>query len=372
MTLPATKPDSPAPDPSAAESSAVPHSLGGANNPPQLKWIYTVLFWAVSITVHTCILNLSLPPTPHHSQKPVQLTKLVRIKPAPTLLVPRQTSTQPKPTALSAARPSSPTSIRNTQPKRPAPISIPEPTPSPSIAQAITKPQPSPSLTPPTPSPLPTPIPSASPTPVTSLKDFPIYPNADESCNGLCFRTDRSVAEVATYFQQTLEAQQWKTELTRDESTQKVYRVSKGNVTQILSVVAGPLGTLYAIAEQAVTYQDLTQAEASLSTISDLLATLKGMQTVDASLTLQPNLFQREADIESMNLLEKTSPVSVFNRYLSKALAQEGFTIEADLPPYGSGPVYKVVRGTFTGYLNFVPDKTQQGTVIIFWKRPPA
>jgi hypothetical protein len=386
MTLPATKPDSS--DCSVVKSSPVPHSQKVANpNQPQAKvpfllespprttakgwiWLYTILFWTVSIMVHALILNLSLPTTRHRTQKPVKLTKLVTTKPAPTPVLSRKKSPQPPSSTVAApaSHPPRPAAVRYSQSQQSALISKPKPTPK----QSPVTPQSLPTLTPDAPTPSPPPTSSASPTPTISLKDFPIYPSADESCNGLCFRTDRSVAEVATYFKQTLEAQQWRTELTRDESAQKVYRVSKGNVTQVLSVVAGPLGTLYAVAEQAVTYQDLTQAEESFGTISDLLATVKGMQTVDASLTLQPNLFQREADIESMNLLEQTNPASVFDRHFSKPLAQEGFTIEANLPPYGSGPVYKVVRGTFTGYLNFVPDKTRQGTIIIFWKRPPA
>jgi hypothetical protein len=215
----------------------------------------------------------------------------------------------------------------------------------------------------------------SAPTPESAalLKNFPTYPGADSSCAGLCFKTDRSVEVVAAYFKKTLEAQQWHAELTHDESTQKVYRITKGNVTQVLSVIAAqPLGTFYALADQAVNYQDLTQAEESVTTVSDILAGIKGIQPVDRSMTAQPELFQEDVNILSINLVERETPTSVFETYFSTDLASNGFKVDVNPKPYGGGPVYLVRRETFTGYLNFVPSKVGQGTVIIFWKTPPA
>lgn len=223
---------------------------------------------------------------------------------------------------------------------------------------------------------------SASPKPKQSqnidadFKDFPTYPGSDLSPESPALSTTDPFEKVVAFFDKTLEdqKQKWNPQVASNEpSGSKVYQISKGEATKFLNVFSkGQLGTAYVLTDKPTTLEALAEAEAAIASISDALGSLKALEKVDASRTAQPKLFQRnDSEIVSMNLTETLPPEKVFTDYLSNSLAQQRFEVSKP-SAYGGGPVYILNRGQFTGYLNLVPSQDGTGTVIVFWKVPPA
>jgi hypothetical protein len=223
---------------------------------------------------------------------------------------------------------------------------------------------------------------SASPKPKQSqnidadFKDFPTYPGSDLSPESPALSTTDPFEKVVAFFDKKLEdqKQKWNPQVASNEpSGSKVYQISKGEATKFLNVFSkGQLGTAYVLTDKPTTLEALAEAEAAIASISDALGSLKALEQVDASRTAQPKLFQRnDSEIVSMNLTETSPPEKVFTDYLSNSLAQQRFEVSKP-SAYGGGPVYILNRGQFTGYLNLVPSQDGTGTVIVFWKVPPA
>jgi hypothetical protein len=215
------------------------------------------------------------------------------------------------------------------------------------------------------------------PDPAFAFKDFPTYPGSILSPESPASTTTAEFKKVADYFDEALlvaRKRKWNAEeIVNEPGKIKSYRVSSGGVTKILSVFSkGQLGTAYVLTDRLTTLEALEEAEAAIASISDALGSLKALEKVDVSRIAQPKLFQRnDSEIVSMNLIEAAPPEKVFTDYLSDSLAQQGFDVPKP-SAYGGGPVYVLNRGQFTGYLNLVPSQDGTGTVIVFWKVPPA
>ncbi|HEY9823868.1 MAG TPA: hypothetical protein V6D19_00350, partial [Stenomitos sp.] len=157
------------------------------------------------------------------------------------------------------------------------------------------------------------------------------------------------------------------------EGGRRVYRVSKGRVSQFLSILtADKVGTVYVLADQARVLGDLSQAVEVPPEIGDIFNSISATET-DSSATSQPNLFSsKSSNIITMMLLTDATPDTVFDSYFRTNLSSQGFEISEGAQLYGGGPVYSIKREKFTGYLNLVPSNDGKGTVMILWKVPPA
>lgn len=312
-------------------------------------WPYVRPLWLLSLGLHVGAFLIPVgtkePPKPPVAAKSVKVTRIaVPNKPKPKQVKKLRLSVSPRPKPIvRAAVPA----ILSTRPK----------------VKTLT------------PSPIPTVIPSLAPQEETdnSGLDLPLYPGAVEGCNGACLATPDALDKVAAFFDKELPTKKWKRERTENTVARQVFRISKGNVTQYLSIIAtdNPKGTAYVAADQPKTQADLKSSVAVPQEVAEILSNVNA-QDVDASATAQPALFSKRPKILSMSSLEGETPDTVFDTFFSTNLRNNSYEFSPSTTTYGGGPVYEIKREKFKGYINLVPDKDGKGTVIVIWEAPPA
>jgi hypothetical protein len=212
----------------------------------------------------------------------------------------------------------------------------------------------------------------------SDFKDFPTYEDSVPSPESPAISTTRDYKKVVEFFDQALLAdrkQKWQATALplplADSKARKVYRVKKGEAIKYLNVFSkASLGTAYVLTDQPTTLEALQKQEEAIANISDILADLK-VSPADSSLIAQADLFKRgDSEIISTDFMEATPLDKVADTFRAP-LIKNGFK-ESKPFNYGGGPVYAFSRDRFTGYLNLVPSKDGTGTVIVFWKVPPA
>lgn len=251
-----------------------------------------------------------------------------------------------------------------------------QPTPSP-IA-------PSPVAATPTPSPT---SPELAPTTDTALNEFPIFPGAKAGCLEVqsCFQTGNALDKVAAYFEKELPARKFTAPVNTDEPSRKVYEVSRNDFpAQYLSLISTEQGTIYVLADQPRTLDDLKNAvdvppefytilaevgegiedESPFANPTDFYTKLES-QDADGSLIPAE---QRE-EIEGKKLVSSQTPDAV---YTSLAPSLQSIFEVSESGSYGGGSLYKLKKDSFTGYLNLVPTKDGTGTIVVLWSDPPA
>lgn len=312
-------------------------------------WPYIRPLWILSLALHVGALLIPVgtkePAKPPIAAKSVKVTKIA-VPNKPKLVKKRKLAVPPKPKPI--LRVAAPV-IPSTRPK----IKALAPSPVPKVS----------------PSPMPT---SQEEVDNTGL-DLPLYPNAQEGCNGACLQTPDDLDKVAAFFTAALPKQQWKSEQTENTPERKVLRISKGNVTQYLSIIAtdNPKGTAYVAADQPKSQADFKLSIAVPQEVSEILSNVSA-QDVDASATAQPALFSKRPKILSISFLDGETPDTVFDTFFSTNLRNNNYEFSPSTTTYGGGPVYEIKRDKFKGYINLVPDKDGKGTVIVIWETAPA
>ncbi|NJM76037.1 MAG: hypothetical protein HC852_09910 [Acaryochloridaceae cyanobacterium RU_4_10] len=209
----------------------------------------------------------------------------------------------------------------------------------------------------------------------SGLKNFPQYPDASPACGDYCAETNANLATVANYFVKTLKAQTWQvTPLNTAETSgrQLFYQLTKGDLKYVLSILTTATNKIqYMLADQPLTLSDFTQAEASAGDIGDILDKASGGNKVTEDVIAQKNLFASKPSIISSFLIEGAKPDSAIET-IKTDLISKGFEVEKTPQTYADGPIYSVKLNLFTGYLNPVLSSDRKGTVIVFWKTPPA
>jgi hypothetical protein len=316
--------------------------------------------WLLSLGLHLLVLRLPLPATQSQPQttKSVKITKLTatpKTSPPPSLPVKASVAeSKPAPKMIAKA------SVQQPNKKRTQPVQNPA----------------SPKVTP-TPSSTPTSKPKNTPELLseTALKQLLQFPNAKIACGGNCAETTASLSEVATYFSKKLAKAKLNVEPLIQEQTRQVLKLQNSGLTRFLSILTRGSNTVYALADQAISLEDLKRAEESVTSISDVLGNIKGFSLfpTEPDSTAQSELFQNRSSewIEPMNLLEEVKPDDAWNTVLKPGIQASGFDVSLSPQPYGGGKVYVLKRPLFTGYLNLVPSKEGNGTVIVLWKVPP-
>lgn len=335
--------------------------------PKPVRWqSYLHPLWLVSLGLHLLFLSIPMPTqqTPPKPPRSVKLTKL-----APTLKTARKTPPKTKLVAQPKPRFNSKLSI----PAKSVPIAV---------GPKLTQPKPTPTVTP-SPEAMPSPeatskakaIPEQSRGNESGLKNFPQYPDASPACGDYCSETGTDPITVANYFVKTLKAQAWQvTQLNTTETSGQplFYQVTKGELKYVLSILTTATNkTQYILADQPLTLADFAQAEASAGDIGEILDKASGGNKVNEDGIARKELFASKASIISGFLMEGAKPDSVIETVRAD-LTTKGFEVEKMPQTYADGPIYSVKLNIFTGYLNPVLSRDRKGTVIVFWKTPPA
>ncbi|NJL38201.1 MAG: hypothetical protein HC899_16745 [Leptolyngbyaceae cyanobacterium SM1_4_3] len=234
--------------------------------------------------------------------------------------------------------------------------------------------------------------------------EFPkIYPGSEEGSYGLpeayndfSRRTTDGLSQVDRWFQTELAAKEFSFGVVEENSTGKVYQVTKDGVTRFLVIVSDPSGsggTNYILSEQQLQLDELASAsivspeeQSFYSDLSDILPSVNTNQwqevdpqydlpeptafysdlgSVDSPPTPKPNLETAVVEIGS-------EPSAVFEE-LSRRFEVAYYEVGSPVS-YGGGSLYEVSRDEGNGviitrYLSLV--STGRGTAIFFWRESP-
>jgi hypothetical protein len=340
--------------------------------PKPLRWLIKPALFG-SIGLHILLLLAPIPDdtTLKTASQPieseVQVTRLPEQPPTP-----KPSVTPPQPTPIPSPQ------VVRPSPVQPVPIRPPAPRPLPPIA----KPQvtPAPTVTPAA-SPSPSPTPAPVPPPAIPFADVPLLTGTQTGCfglgtcheitNGTNFRTAGQTLE------QALQAQGYTVKLREDldETGRKVYELTKDNKTRYLNVLSSDVGsTVYVVTPEPVS---LSALESSETQKAELEAILDGIAagTANPSQLAQPEAFfagstPRPETGGKLRLVTGSSPQNVLNS-LTNSLQAQGFTL-TEAGGYGSGLLYEVTKGAYTGYLNLVPSVDGSSTIVVLWTNLPS
>lgn len=335
----------------------------------------------MSIALHGLLMLAPVPdeeaPQKKETEKPVKITQLPTTTTPPTT---KRSQPSPKPAPPKVVTPITRQPVLANRP-RPQPI-----VQAPRSRQQPTS-NPSPASSPVAATPTQTPTASPAPTTNTALTEFPIFPGAKAGCLEVqsCFQTGNTIDKVAAYFEKELPARKFTAPIDIDEADRKVYQVSGTDFpAQYLSLISTEQGTIYVLADQPRTLDDLKNAVVVPPEFYTILAEV-GEELENESPFANPNDFytklesqdtdgslipaeQRE-EIEGVKLVPDQAADAVYNIMLPSL--QSIFEISQS-SSYSGGPLYKLKKDSFTGYLNLVPTKDGTGTIVVLWSEPPA
>lgn len=337
----------------------------------------------ISLALHGLLM---LMPVPDEGAPQKKEEKSVKVTQLPTtnspLKIKRSPKPLPKPAPPKVVTPITRQAVLANRP-RPQPI-----VQAPRSRQVQATPSPiAPSPVAATPTPSPTVAPELAPTTDTALTEFPIFPGAKAGCLEVqsCFQTGNALDKVAAYFEKELPARKFTAPVNTDESARKVYQVSRNDFpAQYLSLISTEQGTIYVLADQPRTLDDLKNAVDVPPEFYTILAEV-GEELEDESPFANPTDFyiklesqdadgslipaeQRE-EIEGKKLVSSQTPDAV---YTSLAPSLQSIFEVSESGSYGGGSLYKLKKDSFTGYLNLVPTKDGTGTIVVLWSDPPA
>lgn len=323
--------------------------------------------WLVSLGFHLVFLIMPMSTQQQSPPKTTRSVKLTKLAPAPKLKTsPKleiKTSAQPKLVAQSNPVIKPAPSI----PVKSAPIAV---VPKSAQSKQAPKVTPSPEVTPKAKTEL-----EQDRSKERGLKNFPQYPNASPACGDYCSETSADLTTVANYFVKTLKAQTWQVTQLNTEVTsgqQLFYQLTKGELQYVLSILTTATNkTQYMLANQPLRLEDFAQAEASAGAVGEVLDKASGGNKVTEDSIARKELFASKPSIISSFLIEGANLDSAITT-IKADLVTKGFEVEKTPQTYANGPIYAVKLNIFTGYLNPVLSNDGKGTVIVFWKMPPA
>ncbi len=218
--------------------------------------------------------------------------------------------------------------------------------------------------------------------------DFPHYSGAEPGCFGKesCQKTADPLGKVDAHFAKQLPAKKYQVQSVSNEADKKVYQVSKGGATQFLNLFTSDGGTVYVLAPEPLnSLDDLKAAVEVPEGLYVTLSKLGGEPADDTNFDDPDNFFAKlssedeagsvlaaelRSEIDgSPQLVSGQTPEKVYNG-LQPQLQSNGIEI-SEVKPYGGGSLYKLHKGSFTGYLNLVPSKDRTGTIVVVWTGSP-
>ncbi|MFM7423761.1 MAG: hypothetical protein ACKO7W_01955 [Elainella sp.] len=346
---------------------------------PQLgRWLHPALLGSVGL--HLLLLLLPLP-----DWSRFQSVAEPEVEPMSEPLSKRAADTQvqitplpsPSPASVATPRPS-PSPVAATPRLSPTlPALVPQPAP-PSPVPRATPPKAPPVSPSPAASPAP-PVPAVPP-PALPFADLPLLAGAQTGCFGL--GTCREITDGTPFRSagQALEKQlasQGYTVTPRedyDEAGRKVYQLTKGSETRYLNVLSADVGsTVYLVTPQPISLSDLQNSGAIQVELTSLLDQTPSTPALLAQF-FQPDAFWLGETVRPetggrLRLVAGRQPDQLLGS-LTAALQAQGFSL-VEAGGYGSGLLYEVTKGPYTGYLNLVPAADQTGTIVVLWSRLP-
>lgn len=218
--------------------------------------------------------------------------------------------------------------------------------------------------------------------------DFPHYPGAKLGCfsKSSCRQTTADLSQVAAHFEKQLPAKKYTASPAANAANRKVYQVSKAGKTLYLNLFADAKGAVYVLAPDPL--DNLDALKKALEVPADLytaIGQLNAQGADDTSFT-QPGSFYTKASSEdeqgsvlppqpfpaidgTPQLVSGKTPEQIYGTLKPKL--QSGKIQVSNAKPYGLGDLYKLQKGTFTGYLSLVPSKDRKGTIIVVWTQSP-
>jgi hypothetical protein len=218
--------------------------------------------------------------------------------------------------------------------------------------------------------------------------DFPHYSGAQPGCFGKqsCRQTTAELDQVAAHFVKQLPARKYTALPVADGANRKVYQVSKAGKTLYLNLFADAKGAVYVLApDQLASLDELKKALEVPAELYTAIGQLNGAGADDTSF-VQPGYFYTKSSSEdekgsvlppepfpaidgTPQLVSGKTPEQVYSN-LQPQLQSSNIKV-AKAKPYGLGDLYKLQKGTFTGYLSLVPSKDRKGTIVVVWTQSP-
>jgi len=218
--------------------------------------------------------------------------------------------------------------------------------------------------------------------------DFPHYPGVEPGCFGKesCQKTADSLAKVDAHFAKQLPAKKYQVQSVSTETDKKVYQVSKGGATQFLNLFTSDGATVYVLAPEPLnSLDDLKAAVEVPEGLYVALSELGGEPADDTDFDDPDNFFAKlssedeagsvlaaelRSEIDgSPQLVSGQTPEKVYSGLQSQLQSNGIKTLE--VKPYSGDSLYKLQKGSFTGYLNLVPSKDRTGTIVVVWTGSP-
>jgi hypothetical protein len=231
--------------------------------------------------------------------------------------------------------------------------------------------------------------------------DFPHFQPSTPDCFGVglgdsCRIASANLATVAAHFKKALPEKKYQAAEIASDPNRRLFQVTKGNDSIFLTLLADGATTVYVLAPQEIkSLKDLRGAIVVPETYYTLLAgVLPAPDPSDPASTnnalpeqfTQPQYFytsiEQFAEQGNAIIPEFRSGIDGSPSFFAGQLPDGVYaTLESSLRGifeevsevgiYGGGKLYRLKKANSIVFLNLVPTKAQDGTIIITWTRDP-
>lgn len=231
------------------------------------------------------------------------------------------------------------------------------------------------------------------------FQDFPHFlpstPNGFDKGEN-CRIASANLATVASFYQTQPAKKGFTVQLTEESAEVKVFEVAKAGKILYLSLLADGPTTVVLLAEEKVTdLEALKGAQVVPSEYVELLGSVlpESDRADNPGTNAVPEQFQQpeffystvsEAELRSgtvpdpkpgidgsLKVAPEQSPTTLYQVTLEPELKNIFTDGIAKVGDYGGGSLYQLKKGSTTIYLNLVPVKGGNGTIVVTWLRDP-
>lgn len=217
--------------------------------------------------------------------------------------------------------------------------------------------------------------------------DFPHYPDAQPGCFGKqdCRQTAAKIQAVAGHFEQQLPAKKYTASPFANGADRKVYQVSKGGITQYLNLFMEAGGTVYVLGPKPLNKEDIKKSVAIPADVTIVIGEL-GRAASDTDFDDPSNFYAQYSRVDEGSLLVPTFKPDVSDDVTPTIVSQTADQVKNNLESklnskglklsqvgtYGGGILFELQKGNATaGYVNLVPAKSRNETIIVVWDNVP-
>ncbi len=209
--------------------------------------------------------------------------------------------------------------------------------------------------------------------------DFPKYPQATTGCFGLdgCSETGDALEQVAGFFTKELPAKKYTAAPIVTEPTRQAFQVTKGSLTQVLSVIADPAkGKVYIVlSDKPLVLSDLDRASEVPPEVFSVLQNL-GADDADRTAFANPDLYfagdRLRPDVLVTQIVEGQQASELMETFFRQNLINDGFEVSDPVGSYGGGDVYAITKGSLNLFVNLIPSKDGNSAIVVISKKPPS